>query len=84
MDFAKRGEKGRGSSPVLAGDCDASLRKGMAFRIPELLLGFFSPVPGDPPADNIFFFEALVGLAPGKGALDGVRPNCSSINSESR
>ncbi|KAJ7436188.1 hypothetical protein B0H11DRAFT_1755110 [Mycena galericulata] len=39
--------------------CDASLRLGMGFWIPELLLGFFSPVPGDPPADTIFFFEAL-------------------------
>ncbi|KAJ7728406.1 hypothetical protein DFH07DRAFT_757307, partial [Mycena maculata] len=26
---------------------------------PELLLGFYLPMPGDPPADTIFFFEAL-------------------------
>ncbi|KAJ7171674.1 hypothetical protein C8R43DRAFT_1085008 [Mycena crocata] len=39
--------------------CDASLRLGMGFWIPELLLGFYSPVPGDPPANTIFFFEAL-------------------------
>jgi hypothetical protein len=39
--------------------CDASLRLGMGFWIPELLLGFYSPVPGDPPAETIFFFEAL-------------------------
>ncbi|KAJ7162650.1 hypothetical protein C8R43DRAFT_880182 [Mycena crocata] len=39
--------------------CDASLRLGMGFWIPELLLGFYSSVPGDPPAETIFFFEAL-------------------------
>ncbi|KAJ7125748.1 hypothetical protein C8R43DRAFT_1135075 [Mycena crocata] len=39
--------------------CDASLRLGMGFWIPELLLGFYSPVPGAPPAETIFFFEAL-------------------------
>jgi hypothetical protein len=43
--------------------CDASLRLGMGFWIPELLLGFYSPVPGDPPADTIFFFEALCVVA---------------------
>ncbi|KAF7334109.1 RNase H domain-containing protein [Mycena venus] len=39
--------------------CDASLCLGMGLWIPELLRGFFSPVPGDPPANTIFFFEAL-------------------------
>jgi hypothetical protein len=38
--------------------CDASL-KGMGFWLPERLLGFYSPVPSEPPADTIFFFEAL-------------------------
>ncbi|PBK81542.1 hypothetical protein ARMGADRAFT_948010 [Armillaria gallica] len=38
--------------------CDACM-SGMGFWIPELLLGFFAPVPCDPPKDTIFFWEAL-------------------------
>ncbi|KAJ7901562.1 hypothetical protein B0H13DRAFT_2335958 [Mycena leptocephala] len=38
--------------------CDASLG-GMGFWSPEHLLGFYSPVPADPPTGTIFFFEAL-------------------------
>ncbi|KAJ7634576.1 hypothetical protein FB45DRAFT_743528 [Roridomyces roridus] len=38
--------------------CDASLA-GMGFWVPERLLGFYSPVPSEPPTDTIFFFEAL-------------------------
>ncbi|PBK83568.1 hypothetical protein ARMGADRAFT_1048413 [Armillaria gallica] len=38
--------------------CDACMA-GMGFWIPELLLGFFTPVPCDPPKDTIFFWEAL-------------------------
>jgi hypothetical protein len=38
--------------------CDASLGD-MGFWSPELLLGFYSPVPGNAPKDTIFFFEAL-------------------------
>ncbi|KAJ7471793.1 hypothetical protein FB451DRAFT_307877 [Mycena latifolia] len=58
--------------------CDASLRKGMGFWIPELLLGFYSPVPGDPPADTIFFFEALCVIS----ALRWVctRPRAAGLN----
>lgn len=38
--------------------CDASLGS-MGFWIPELQLGFYSPVPGLAPTGTIFFFEAL-------------------------
>ncbi|KAJ3927313.1 MAG: hypothetical protein NXY57DRAFT_965597 [Lentinula lateritia] len=37
---------------------DAS-KLGMGFWIPETLLGFFSPIPFNPPKDTIFFFEVL-------------------------
>lgn len=54
-------------NPLLEADitvfCDASLRGGMGFWIPERLLGFYSPVPAEPPADTIFFFEALCVVA---------------------
>ncbi|KAE9382548.1 hypothetical protein BT96DRAFT_845376, partial [Gymnopus androsaceus JB14] len=30
---------------------------------PDLLLGFFSPIPCNPPKDTIFFFEALCVLS---------------------
>ncbi|GAW10444.1 DNA RNA polymerase [Lentinula edodes] len=42
--------------------CDAS-KLGMGFWIPETLLGFFSPIPFNPPKDTIFFFEALCVLS---------------------
>ncbi len=38
--------------------CDACM-SGMGFWIPELLLGFYAPVPSQPPKDTIFFWEAL-------------------------
>src|ERR1700761_2925326 len=49
-------------NPVTEADmtvyCDASLT-GMGFWSPQLLLGFLAPIPGEPPKDTIFFFEAL-------------------------
>ncbi|KAJ7939196.1 hypothetical protein B0H13DRAFT_2300949 [Mycena leptocephala] len=39
--------------------CEASLHLGMGFWMPELLLGFYSPTPLEPPAETIFFFEAF-------------------------
>jgi hypothetical protein len=54
--------------------CDASLGD-MGFWSPELLLGFYSPVPGASPKDTIFFFEALC-------VISALRWFCTSIHTQ--
>ena len=42
--------------------CDVSL-EGLGFWFPGLNAGFWSPIPGEPPKDTIFYFEALTVLS---------------------